>query len=161
MGRQTTKRKPTDHDVTRYEDDVYTWVQEQIALLRSGRLVDVDAINVAEELSDLGNEIRHRLESAITILTMHLLKWDYQPKLRSSSWMATVNEQRRQIARLLKRNPGLKGLLDESVAEAYADGRDRAVKETGLPYETFPETCPYTFADMLARPIVFATKRQR
>ena len=43
---------------TRYEDDLYTWVQKQVALLRAGRHDEVDALNVAEKLADEGNCLR-------------------------------------------------------------------------------------------------------
>ena len=66
-----------------------------------------------------------------------------------------MSEQRRRITKLLKKNPGLKSELEETVADAYADGRDRALIETGLPYETFPPACPYAFEDMMSREINF------
>jgi hypothetical protein len=37
-----------------YERDLYAWVQEQVALLRAGRLGEIDAENIAEEISDVG-----------------------------------------------------------------------------------------------------------
>ena len=44
----------------------------------------------------------------------------------------------------------------EAMAEGYADGRDRAVAETGFGYDVFPEVCPYAFDDLMGREIVFA-----
>lgn len=146
---------------TRYEDDLYTWVQEQVALLRAGRLSEVDAANVAEELDDVGKEQLFRLESSIAVLTMHLLKWDHQSKKRSRSWELTINEQRRRVAKLLKKNPGLKSELEEAIADGYADGRDRALAETNLPYETFPVACSYSFEEMMSRPIVYEKPQPR
>ena len=160
-----TKDKPSGSLRTRYEDDLYTWVQEQVALLRAGLLSELDALNVAEELSDVGRSERRTLESSIAVLTQHLLKWDYQPKRRSLSWQATINEQRRGVARVLSDNPGLKSKLAAAMTEGYASGRDRAVAATKLPYETFPEICPYTFDEMISREIVYekttARKRQK
>ena len=151
----TTRPKSRSPARTRYEDDVYTWVSEQIALLRVGPLSEIDAVNIAEELSDVGNEIRSSLESAIAVLTMHLLKWDHQPARRSRSWKLTIAEQRRGIRRLLKRNPGLKSVLAEGIEEGYADGRGRALMETKLAEDELPEPCPYTFDDMMDRTIEF------
>jgi hypothetical protein len=161
MSRQSTHQLTHVPSSIRYEDDLYTWVQEQVALLRAGRLTEIDALNVAEELSDVGNEQLEKLESAIAVLTQHLLKWDHQPERRSRSWQASVNEQRRRIERVLRKNPGLKPMLGEAMKDGYADGRDRAVAETNLDYATFPETCPYTFDDMMTRPIIFTPKRGR
>lgn len=154
MTKQSTKRSPDEAPLTRYEDDLYTWVQEQLELLRAGRLTEIDALNVAQELSDVGNVQLDKLESAIAVLTLHLLKWDHQPERRSRSWEATVREQRRRIQRVLKKNPGLKSQIPEAVVDGYADGRDRAVAETDLEYGNFPESCPYTFVQMMTRTIV-------
>ena len=143
---------------TRYEDDLYTWVEEQVELLRAGRLSEIDALNLAEELSDVGNAQLDKLESSIALLTQHILKWEHQPERRTVSWQASVSEQRRRIVRVLKKNPGLKSKLVEALQEGYADGRDRAVAETTLPYAHFPEQCPYTFDEMMTRPIVYEPK---
>lgn len=153
MGRHVRERPPKQGPATRHEDDLFTWVQEQVALLRAGRLDEVDALNVAEELSDAGNEQLDKLESAIAVLSMHLLKWDHQSKRRSRSWELSVREQRRRIARVLKKNPGLKRLLAEAVEAGFADGRDRALAETGLSDADIPAACPYSFEDMMHREI--------
>ena len=156
MARATAKTPAPPVPGTRYEDDCYTWVQEQVALLQAGRVNEIDAPNVAEELGDVADTIEHQLESAIAVLTQHLLKWDHQPERRSRSWELTVREQRRRIARLLRKNPGLKSFVAEAIADGYADGRGRALDETGLPDSAMPETCPYAFEDMTQREIVFA-----
>ena len=148
MGSQTIKARPAK-PATRYEDDLFTWVWEQVALLRSGRLTEVDGVNVAEELSDVGNELYFRLESSFAVLTQHLLNWDHQPQRRSRSWQISVREQRRRIARLLKKSPGLKSELNEAIEAGYEDGRGRAILETKMKDEAFPEKCPYTFEEMM------------
>ena len=127
----TTRAKPPAPTRTRYEDDLYTWVEEQVALLRAGKVSEIDAANIAEELGDVGKSERRALESAIAILTMHLLKWDHQPKRRTLSWQATVDEQRAQVGRALEENPGLKSKLSKSIEEGYASGRRGAVAEIG------------------------------
>ena len=149
-----TKDKPAARNRTRYEDDHYTWVAEQVALLRGGRLAEIDAENMAEELFDLGISEVRGLRSSIAVLAQHLLKWDHQPRLRSLSWVATINEQRRQIEHALSESPGLKPKLANLIEEGYATSRDRAVADTGLDYDTFPEVCPFSFEELMKRPIV-------
>ncbi len=122
-------------------------------MLRAGRLSEVDANNVAEELSDVGNEFYFRLESSFATLTQHFLKWDHQPQRRSRSWKLTVQEQRRRISKLLQKNPGLKSEVAEAIESGYADGRGRALIETKLAESTLPETCPYTFDELMTRVI--------
>lgn len=139
---------------TRYEDDVYTWTQEQAAALRRAArtrldLPDpIDFANVAEEIESLGIAQLHALYSRYVVLLMHLLKWQYQPERRTPSWSATIRTQRREIAKLLRLSPGLKPKRPAELAEAYAAAREDAAAETGLPVERFPETCPYTLEEV-------------
>lgn len=155
MPRQSTKRPPSPPSGTRHEDDFYAWVNEQVALLRAGRIAEVDAANIAEELSDMGKSEFRALCSALSVLLQHLLKWDHQPARRSRSWEITVRQQRRQVARILRENPGLRSRLSQALSDAYEDARDEALLETNLADDVLPEQCPYLFDDVMERPIVF------
>lgn len=137
---------------TRYEDDLYTWVQEQVALLRAGRATALDLDNIAEELSDVGNAQYSQLESALRVLIIHMLKWDQQPEKRTPSWVYSIHEQRRRYAKILKKNPGLKPHLEEMRADIYPVSRNWAADECNLPPDEFPPGCPYTWDDLLERP---------
>jgi hypothetical protein len=134
-----------------YEDDHHEWTVRQAALIRAGRVGELDLDHIAEELDDLGSEIYRRLESALTVLFAHILKWDYQPERRSRSWEATIREQRKRIAKLLEKNPSLKSKLAEATTEGYDYGRDRASGETGMPVESFPEASEYSWHDVMER----------
>lgn len=145
-----------DHDT-----DLYSWVEEQVALLRAGRLSEIDAVHIAEELRDVGSEQYDRLESALAVLTMHMLKWDRQPERRSRSWANTIAEQHRRVERVLRRNPGLKGRLPEAIAEGYLDGRGRASTEMDVDVADLPASCPYSWDEMLTRPFDHRSPPQR
>ena len=151
MADQAAKERPAKKRA-RYEDDLYTWVQEQVALLRAGRLDEVDAENVAEELSDVGSEQYDKLESSVRVLVMHMLKWDQQPEKRSPSWMASIDEHRDRITKLLRKNPGLKSRIEEAVRDSYVSAVRWASLETGLPKSEFPRECPYSWDRILNRP---------
>jgi len=135
--------------------DLYSWAAQQASLLREGRIAEIDAAAIAEEIDDVGEEQYHRLESALRVLLHHLLKWDYQPAARSRSWAIIVREQRRRAVRQLRKNPGLKARLNEALADAYDDARDEAARETGLPTRTFPAKLPFAFSDLIERPILW------
>lgn len=66
------------------------------------------------------------------------LDWEHS-ELQGSSCKATIREQRRKIDRLLQRNPGLKQRWNEAFDEAWSDGRDLPIRETGLGENIFPE----------------------
>jgi uncharacterized protein DUF29 len=129
----------------RYDRDLYTWAVEQAALLRSGRVEEVDALNIAEEIDDVGNEQYDKLESALRLILLHLLKWDHQPNRRSRSWWASIQIQRKHVEKVLRKNPGLKPHIEEAIGDAYGVARLEAAKQTKLDPRTFPDRCPYTF----------------
>ena len=144
-----------------YRDDLFGWVEDQIALLKAGNLSEIDAENIADELKDVGSEQYDKLESAIRIVLVHLLKWDYQPERRSRSWSLSVHEHRRRIERVLKKNPSLKSSIDEAIDEAYEDAVGDAKRESGLPTDIFPSICPYIWDEILNRVVELDESQHR
>ncbi len=134
-----------------YEEDFYAWTVEQARLLRSGELSTLDAANLAEEVESIGRSDRRAIESRLTVLLAHLLKWQMQPGSRSTNWSGTIREQRRQIERLLRDSPSLRPGVAAALSGAYNDARDDAVEETGLPEAEFPAECPFTADEVLSR----------
>jgi hypothetical protein len=137
----------------RYEEDLYSWAVEQAALLRAGKVAEADALNIAEELDDVGNEQYDKLESALRVILLHLLKWDHQPERRLRSWRASIMVQRNHVVKVLRKNPGLKPHVGEAIAAAFDDARIEAAAETELPEKAFPQTCPYGWDDIMTRAI--------
>jgi hypothetical protein len=152
---ETRRQHPgrAGREAARYDRDLYTWAVEQAALLRAGRIAEADARNIAEELDDVGNEQYDKLQSALRIVLLHLLKWDHQPQRRSRSWWASVTVQRNQVRRVLRKNPGLKPHVDEAISEAYADARVQAAAQTRLNLRAFPARCPFSWQDIMEREI--------
>jgi len=134
-----------------YDQDFYAWTQQNARLIREGRLSDCDLDHIAEEIESMGASERRQLSSRLEILLMHLLKWQYQPALRGRSWQLTIKEQRRKIGDLLAENPSLKTPvnLDQVIRKAYQYAIIRAEIETGLLEESFPQTCPYSWAQII------------
>jgi len=134
-----------------YREDFYAWTIEQARLLRSGELSSIDAANLAGKIEILGRGDRRELEGRMTVLLMHLLKWQKQSKLRSRSWSGTIFKQRRRIEKLLKESPSLRASVNEALAEVYTEAREAASNETGLPETEFPVDCPFTTDEVLTR----------
>jgi hypothetical protein len=137
------------------EADLYSWARRQAELLRAGRLSEIDAAAIAEEIDDVGEEQYDKLESAFRVLMLHLLEWDHQPAMRSRSWTLTIREQRRRAERQLRKNPGLKSQVDEALEAAYEDARLEAANETGLPLSIFPTQRPFEQVEIMQRSIVW------
>jgi len=132
-----------------YENDFYGWIQHQAHTLRTRNLSALDFEHLIEEIESMGRSEQRALESRLEILLMHLLKWQFQPRLQGPSWRFTIKEQRRRIAKLLKKNPSLTSMLNEVINDAYESARILAAEETGLDESTFPNICPWSFEQIM------------
>lgn len=130
-----------------YESDFYAWTIQQANLLRNQQLAEIDWENIAAEIESMGKSEKRQLESRLEVLIVHLLKWQFQPNLRSRSWELTIKEQRLRIERLLEENPSLHRYLDNICDKIYPIALINAEKETGL--SVFPSDCPYYILDIL------------
>lgn len=132
-----------------YEKDFYGWTQEQAALLRAGRLNDLDIENLIEEVETMGRSEKRELESRLTVLLLHLLKWKYQESRRGRSWELSIIEQRLKFAETFNENPGLKPKLDEIFINAYKFAVLQAARETKISRSIFPDLCPWEYSQVL------------
>jgi hypothetical protein len=132
-----------------YEQDFLRWTEETAESLRIGRFEGLDWDHIAEEIEGLGISERHALASRLTLLVLHLLKWQYQPGRRSNSWRATILSQRLHVGMLLEKMPSLRRQIEPDLAKHYPVARLGASGETGLPETVFPEKCPYSVEQML------------
>lgn len=131
--------------MSNYDNDFYGWTQDQAAALRAGHLSELDIENLIEEIESMGRSEKRALESRLTVLLAHLLKWQYQPSRRGKSWQLTCEGQRINFENVLDDNPSLKGQLDSVLTRAYAKARIEAAKETGLDKDVFRLICPWNW----------------
>lgn len=132
-----------------YDQDIVAWANQQAEALRTGHFAQLDLEHLAEEIEDVGKSEQRELMSRMAILIGHLLKWCYQPERRGASWESTIRTQREAIARRLQRTPSLQRTLSDPdwFADAWSDGRDLAVRETGL--SDLPQNCPWSTETIL------------
>ena len=128
-----------------YEKDFVAWADLQALWLEQGRWNELDLVNLIEEVLDLGNRHRDALESQLTRLLMHLLKWQYQPSHQGNSWLLSMKDARRQIAKLIRKYSVLAVHVEKAFLECYLEAREVAADKTGLPIGAFPLECPYAF----------------
>lgn len=135
--------------LTPFEADYAAWCAEQGALLREGRLAELDRANLAEEIESLGRSERKEIRKRLRVLLAHLLKWQLQPAKRKGGWKSTILIQRRELLRTLAENPSLRSHPFEVLQESYDIARIKATDETGLPEDTFPAACPFSVEQIL------------
>jgi hypothetical protein len=132
-----------------YEQDYAGWVEDTARAIEEGRFSEIDRVALADEVRDLAKTERARIESALRMLLIHLLKAKYQPQKHTRSWDNTIGVQRLHLTKYLRESPSLRPRLPEILADAYETARFDAENETGLMLDTFPETCEWTLAEVL------------
>jgi len=142
-----------------YDTDILTWSEQQAALLRrmaSGERVNdqVDWQNVIEEIESVGNEQRFAAESLLTNIMRHLLQIAAWPEAAAvSHWRNETAGWRVQVRRRLRRNPGLRPIIQAELAELYQDAIETMYHEVdGVPRPPVPTSCPFTLDELLTSP---------
>jgi hypothetical protein len=131
-----------------YDADILIWSEQQAALLRrraAGELINdtqLDWLNIAEEIEDVGSNRLHAVESLLVQALRHMLKAEAWPDARDAPvWRADAIDFQRQARRRFV--PSMQRKID--LADLYADAR-AALPETmdGQMPLAVPETCPVT-----------------
>jgi hypothetical protein len=136
-----------------YDTDILLWSEHQAELLRrraAGELVndaELDWLNIAEEIEDVGSNRLHAVESLLVQALRHMLKAEAWPlSIDAPSWRADAIDFRRQARRRFV--PSMRLKID--LAGLYADAL-AALPETidGQPPLPVPDVCPVTLDELL------------
>lgn len=138
-----------------YAADYYGWIEDQVALLKAGRLSEIDTQNIAEEIKRIATRQYDHLERAARALIYNLLKWDLQPDRRSPSMVLSIDAHRDQVTRLLDRNPSLAADVSEAIADAYLYATYDMMRDSDLPESAFSPECPYDWETVRTREVTF------
>jgi hypothetical protein len=138
------RAKAVAEDQSLYERDFCLWLERQAALLREGRFDELDLAHLIEEIEAMARRDKKAIKSNLVVLLTHLLKHQFQPDHRSTSWRGSIVEHRRRLRYDFEESPSLRLHAAEVFASAYADAREQASAETGLPLRAFPKSSPYT-----------------
>jgi Domain of unknown function DUF29 len=93
---------------------------------------------------------RRELRNRLTVLMTHLLKCRLRPKKRSPSWLATIAEQRDQIAQLIEESPSPQVYPAQILDRCYPAARRKAAEQMRIGEDTLPHRCPFGIGDVLA-----------
>ena len=132
-----------------YEIDYTGWISDQVERLRLGKKDELDLIHIAEELEDLAKKDRRALASKLRNLLHHLLKWQYQPKRRGTSWQKSIITARTEIEELLSDSPSLGGYLRDELEKQYFQAQKLAALDIRMDLKSFPKHCPYAIEQLL------------
>ena len=142
----TRIRPPAD---ALYETDFYAWAKAQAALLRAGRVGELDLEHLSLEVEDLGDSLYRSARSRIRTIIEHLLKLDHSPAQESrAGWGDTIDSRRADLGPEL--TPLLRRRLESELPVIYAEARKytaRSLRRYGedAAADALPATSPYSF----------------
>ena len=132
-----------------YDEDYVLWLDQQVRLLENGDLAALDRVNLADEVADMARSHRDAVTSNMIVAMMHLLKCLVHPEGISGSWLGSIREHRRRLAKGFQSSPSLRRHARLEFSEAYDDALKQAADETRLPRTRFPAEPPFTLEQML------------
>lgn len=134
---------------TLYEIDDSAWLEETLKLLKARQFEDLDLENLIEELEDLGNEKKYRVESLLEQVIRHFLLlqyWKSQRAYNKAHWESEIVSFQNQLLTYLTTN--LHNHLAENLPIIYQKAL-RYVRRKTQDSVDFPQECPYILNDLL------------
>ncbi|MFM6375130.1 MAG: DUF29 domain-containing protein [Microcystis panniformis] len=129
-----------------YEQDYPAWLEETAKQLRQRQTDVLDWEHLGEEIEALGNEQRHKLDSYLLQLLIHLLLYQYWPEERercARGWQDEIGNFRVELE-LLSESKTLYNYFLTRIAVIYPKAVKRVRQKSQLPAAIFAESCPYS-----------------
>lgn len=135
-----------------FERDYVAWLAEQAAIMRrlrgDGANIPLDLDLLAEELDDMGRELRASCASHTATIIQHLLKLQFSPTEEPRrGWQNTVRTARLNLNKRVTTT--ITNELEDELGDLYATARSNARNDLEQHHETdaakrLPRRCPYT-----------------
>lgn len=101
-----------------YEVDYVAWAEAQAAALEAGRLEELDLVNLADEVGDLGRSAQNSCRSYVARIIEHLLKMEFVRSPRDVwHWRGEIAAFRADLERDL--TPTLRRRLPEELPKQF------------------------------------------
>ena len=134
-----------------YETDYMLWVETTLEQIKHRQIDKLDWDNLAEEIESLGIEFRHKVDSYLKQLLIHLLLYGYWTSEREfcgAGWRDKIDNFRDELDTLFE-SKTLYNFFLTRINLIYPKARKRALKKTGLSPNCFPEQCPFSVEQLL------------
>jgi hypothetical protein len=126
-----------------YEQDYPAWLEETAKQLRQRQTDVLDWEHLREEIEALGNEQRHKVDSYLLKLLIHLLLYQYWPEERercARGWQDEIGNFRVELELLLE-SKTLYNYFLTRIAVIYPKAVKRVRQKSQLPAAIFAESC--------------------
>jgi hypothetical protein len=134
-----------------YETDYMLWLETTLEQIKHRQVEQLDWDNLAEEIEGLSIELRHKVDSYLKQLFIHLLLYQYWTSEREfcgEGWQDELDNFRDELDTLFE-SKTLYNFFLTRIDLIYPKARKRAIKKTGLPAKVFPEQCPFSVSELL------------
>ena len=134
-----------------YEQDYVEWLDITLQQLQNRDLKSLDWEHLIEEIEDMGREQKHKVESYLLKLLIHLLVYDYwqtEKEWSGKGWEQEIDNFRLELDLLLE-SKVLYNHLSSIIDKIYQKARKNALRKSRLSPELFPLTCPYSITQIL------------
>ena len=134
-----------------YEQDYVAWLHLTLTQLKQQDFSNLDWVNLIEEIDALGREQRHKVESYLLRLLIHLLLyqyWDVERIWSAKGWEKEIDNFRLELDSLLESQVLFNHFLS-ILEKRYTKARQLAIKKSNLSSTVFPEICPYSSEQIL------------
>ncbi len=134
-----------------YETDYLEWLSLTITQLKDAQFEQIDREHLLEELEDLGREQRHKVDSYLRQLLIHLLLYAYWQKEKdycARGWETEIDNFRFELELLLKSKTLYSYFLEE-INVIYPRARKQIIKKIELSPDKIPQTCPFSAQQQL------------
>jgi hypothetical protein len=134
-----------------YETDYMLWLETTVEQVRHRQVDKLDWDNLAEEIESFGIEFRHKVDSYLKQLLIHLLLYRYWTSEREfcgEGWRDEIDNFRDELDTLFE-SKTLYNFFLTRIDLIYPKARKRVIKKTGLSPNCFPEQCPFSVSELL------------
>jgi hypothetical protein len=134
-----------------YETDYMLWLETTLEQIKHRQIDKLDWDNLAGEIESLGIEFRHKVDSYLKQLLIHLLLYRYWTSEREfcgEGWRDEIDNFRDELDTLFE-SKTLYNFFLTRINLIYPKARKRAIKKTGLSSNCFPEQCPFSVEQLL------------
>jgi hypothetical protein len=140
-----------------YQEDYSLWIEQTTQQLREQNADNLDWQHLAEEIEDLGKELKHKVDSYLKQLLIHLLLYQYwtEEKERCGiGWRIEISNFRDELEWLFE-SKSLYSYFLTRIYLIYKKARRQAILKTQLNEQTFPKICPFSVEQILTDELFF------
>ncbi|MEB3310960.1 MAG: DUF29 domain-containing protein [Snowella sp.] len=136
---------------TLYETDYMLWLETTLEQIKHRQIDQLDWDNLAEEIEGLKIELRHKVDTYLRQLLIHLLLYQYwttEREKEGSDWWDKIYDLREELANLLEVSKTLYNYFIDRIDVIYPRARKSVILKTDLSV-ILAEQCPFSASELL------------